>query len=79
MKMIKVERCGECPKSIYRWIIKNGLWCKLIHHHVDPTTLHPDCPLEDVPEPAWTVIKRKMLKAQGECVVRLEREPLKGD
>ena len=53
-KMIIVERCDGTCKRVHKADINyKEVYCVLLRKYVDPSTLHPDCPLDDAPEPVW--------------------------
>ena len=51
MKIIKIANCEECP-----WLSwdRGAAFCDIGPNIPDPTTIHPDCPLEDERECEWT-------------------------
>jgi hypothetical protein len=50
MKIIKIEKCGECKDTIENRFCypQSETFGRLIK--IDPETIHPDCPLEDAKE-----------------------------
>ena len=57
-KMIIVERCDGTCKRVHKADINyKEVYCVLLRKYVDPSTLHPDCPLDDAPVFAYKVIE----------------------
>ncbi len=47
MKIIRVEKCIDCPSSEFDY---GRFWCRKLKQHVNPHFIHPDCPFEDAKE-----------------------------
>lgn len=74
MKIIKIEKCGECKDTIENRFCypQSETFGRLIK--IDPGTIHPDCPLEDAGELAelrekaakWDKVESYI---KGECTL----------
>jgi hypothetical protein len=77
MKIIRIEKCGECP---YMFVGKDFCKCEKNYNIVLATTMHPECPLENMPPIDWDKVAEdefwKNLPEDDEEVGEDVRRPL---